>query len=380
MSSKILQIQDKKRAHSLSIAKLQDFDYVERESIESKTVIDNPNASLYCLDFENKNAIFVETSSDVDLCKASFLHQAQYEHAQRLIAVPFEDLYHLAADLEGSIQKLVIIYSVGRCGSTLLSKVFDRAETVLSLSEPDVFSQLAAIKEPNGSNDREIKQLLKVCIYFLGKPTLGKQPSCLVIKLRSFCIELADLLYEIFPDAKTLFLYRNLESVVKSSIPAFGFLSKMLGAIKQNIDTYSRFMPLLKSYADDIDFTDSSAVDLYTTLWLSAMDRYLNLYRQGIIAFAVRYEDLVTQPQQIVTAIFEYCELPVSEVDRACQAFKKDAHSTSGLSTKKPNQTETEIPSIAEIRQKTHKLLARHLEIKTSNFVVPGTVEIAEKR
>ena len=376
MGSKILQIQGKKRPHSLSIAGLQDFDYVERESIESKTVVDNPEVSLYCLDFENRNAIFVETPSNIDLCEASFLHQAQYEHAQRLIAVPFEDLYRLAADLEGSIQQLVIIYSVGRCGSTLLSKIFDRVETVLSLSEPDVFSQLAAIKEPDGSNDREIRQLLKVCIYFLGKPTLGKQPSHLIVKLRSFGIELADLIYEIFPDAKTLFLYRNLENVVQSSIPAFVFLSKILESIEQNIDIYSRFMPLLKNYADDIDFTDSSAVDLYTTLWLSTMDRYLNLYRQGIIAFAIRYEDLVVQPQQIVTAIFEYCGLPVSEVDRACQAFKKDAHNTSGLSNKNYNTVEVEIPSILEIRQKTSKLLAKHPEIKTSDFVVPGTVKI----
>lgn len=376
MSSKILSIQSKQRPNPLSIVQLQDFDYIERESIESKTIIENPNISLYCLDPQNQKAIFVETPSDVDLSNASFFHQAQYNYAQRLIAVPFQDLYQLAAALKEPIKHLIMIYSVGRCGSTLLSKVFNQVDTVVSLSEPDVFSQIVAIRNPDGSKDQEIAQLLKICIYLLCKPTSEGKPSCWVIKLRSFCIELGDLIYQAFPDAKALFLYRNLEDVVKSSIRAFVFLSTMLPTIAQNIDFYSKYIPLLKDYANYIDFTDPSAIDLYATLWLSVMQRYMLLHQQGILTFAIRYEDLMTDPQQIVASIFKYCDLPISEVSKACQAFEKDAHSSSNLSRENLNNN-VKIPDILEIRQEIDKLLKKHPEIKTPDFIVPGTLGFA---
>jgi len=314
--------------------------------------------------------------SDIDLSQASFFHQAQYQHSQRLIAVPFLDLYQLGKELNGSIEQLVIIYSVGRCGSTLLSKIFGRVETVLSLSEPDVFAQIVAMRNSDGSSDREMARLLKTCLNFLCKPTSEGKYSCCVIKLRSFCIELADLIYQIFPDAKTLFMYRNLENVVKSSIPAFAFLSSMLTTIAQNIDSYSKFMPLLKDYAADVDFSDTSAIDLYTIMWLSVMQDYLQLYQREIVTVAIRYEDLIAEPQQMVSSIFEYCELPTSQVALGCQAFKEDAHRSSSLSKENIRQSKAKIPSIIEIRQKTHKLLKKHPKIKTSDFIVPGTLKV----
>ncbi len=374
MSTKVLHIQSKKRSVPLSVVQLQDFDYIEGETIDPKTIIENPNISLYCLDPQNQRAIFVETPLEIELSQAPFFYQAQYEHAQRLIAVPLEDLPQLAAALEEPIEQLVMIYSVGRCGSTLLSKVFNQLETVLSLSEPDVLSQIVGLRNPDGSNDNEITQLLKICIYLLGKPTVKGKPSCCTLKLRSFCIELGDLIHQAFPDAKAVFLYRNAEDVVKSSIPAFVYLSKMLPTIAQNIDLYSRFIPLLKDYSTSIDFTDSTGIDLYTTAWLSVMQRYMLLQQQGISTCAIRYEDLVANPQRIVTSIFEYCGLPIADVSQVCQVFAKDSQRGSNLSKENLSNNEIEIPDILEIRKKVDKLLKKHPQIKTPDFVVPSTL------
>jgi hypothetical protein len=374
MSTKVLYIQSKQRPDPLSIVNLQDFNYIEGESIDPKTIIENPNISLYCLDPQNQRAIFVETPLNIDLSNAVFFHQAQYEHAQQLLAVPFEYLPQLAAALGEPIEQLIMIYTVGCCGSTLLSKVFNQLDTVLSLSEPDVFSLLVGMRNPDGSNAPEITQLLKICIYLLSKPTLKGKLSCCVIKLRGFCIEMGDLIYRAFPDAKVLFLYRNVEDVVKSSIRAFVYFSTSLPTIAQNIDFYSRFVPLLKDYANYIDFTDSSAIDLYTTSWLSIMQRYMLLHKQGIPTCAIRYEDLVANPQQIVTSIFKHCDLPISEVAKACNAFEKDAQSGSNLSKENLSKNDMKIPDILEIRKKTSALLKKHPEIQTPDFIVPGTL------
>lgn len=377
MSTKALHIQNKNRTAAHTIANLQDFEYVEGENIDSKIIIENPNISLYCLDPQNQRLIFVETPLEIDLSKAPFFYEAQYEYAKRLFAVPFEDINQLVEEIGEPIEKLVLIYSVGRCGSTLLSKVFNQVDTVLSLSEPDIFSQLLGIRNPDGSNDNEVTALLRSCIYLVCKPTLKGKSSCCVLKFRSIVIELGDLLYQAFPNAKVVFLYRNAEAVVKSSIRAFVYLSSMLPTIQQNIEFYSRFIPLLKEYASCIDFTDSKATDLYTTMWLSAMQRYLLLYEQGITSCAIRYEDLVANPQQIVTSIFEHCGLQISEVSNVCKVFEKDSQSGSNLSQENTRHNDLEQSEILEIRQKVNELLKQHPQIKTPDFIVPGTLSVS---
>jgi hypothetical protein len=151
-------------------------------------------------------------------------------------------------------------------------------------------------------------------------------------------------------------------------------VSALLPTIAQNIDLYSRFIPVLKEYANDIDFTDSSAIDLYTTAWLSVMQRYRFLQQRGIPTCTIRYENLVANPQKIVSAIFEYCGLSLAEVSHACQVFAKDSQSDSNLSKENLSKHEIQIPDILKIRQRVDKLLQKHPEIKTSDFWVPDTL------
>lgn len=374
--SVILDIQARNRTTANTVVRLEDFDYREGEAIATSTIASSPNISLYCLDPQNQRAIFVETPLNIDLSQAPFYYLAQYEHAQKLIAVPFQELPSLVQNIEPI--ELITLYSVGRCGSTLLSKVFNRVDTVLSLSEPDVFSQIAVLRNPDGSNDREIAELLTACIYLTFKPTpQGKFNRC-VIKLRSFAIAVADLIALAFPNSKSIFLYRNAEDVVISSIRAFAFLSELLPAIAENIDLYSRFIPLLKDYTNDIDFSDPQATDLYTILWLSTMQKYLSLHQQGIITCAVRYEDLVAQPQQIVSDLFQICNLPTDKVADVCEVFANDSQSGSNLSKENTSQDEVELSEIPEIKRKINKLLHKHLEINTPDYILPDTIGLEQ--
>ena len=92
------------------------------------------------------------------------------------------------------------------------------------------------MRNPDRSNDEEVIGLLKACIYLLAKPSVQKKPSFCAIKLRCFGIQLGDLIYQTFPDARSIFLYRNAEDVIQSSIRSFDFLSQSLPKIKENID------------------------------------------------------------------------------------------------------------------------------------------------
>lgn len=64
----------------------------------------------------------------------------------------------------------------GRCGSTLLSHVFNELGDVQSLSEPDVATQLCTARRADGSRDAELRALLDATVL-LFKPTPFKAPA-----------------------------------------------------------------------------------------------------------------------------------------------------------------------------------------------------------
>ncbi len=373
MIAKVLNIKAKNRTPENTIAKLEDFDYEEGELIDPLIIINQSNITLYCLDFNQEKAIFVETPPNLDLSQFPFLYLAQYDNAQRLIAVPWNDLFQLVEARE-QFKQLIVIYSVGRCGSTLLSRMFNQVDTVLSLSEPDVFSQLVGLRNLEQSNDREVLKLLKACLFFIGKQSLHNECSCLVIKLRSFAIELGDLIKQAFPNTQSIFLYRNAEEMVKSSIRAFGFLNDLLPKIEDNIDFYSRFIPLLKDYNNNLQLSSNKAVDFYTIMWLSVMERYVNLNQQRKINLAIRYEDLVAKPERIITWLFQELGLSITKVSQVCQLLNHDSQEGSNLSKQKTHYNQVENLNSLEIRNQVNNLLKQHPIITKSDFIVPDTL------
>ena len=94
------------------------------------------------------------------MLQAPFYFIAQYEAAQRLIAVPYATLHALAGEVELDPQHIILFYSTGRCGSTLVSHVLNQTPTVVSFSEPDVFTQLVKLRTAGQSNDAEVTALL----------------------------------------------------------------------------------------------------------------------------------------------------------------------------------------------------------------------------
>ena len=57
----------------------------------------------------------------IDLLQAPFYFIAQYEAAQRVIAVPYDTFHALARKIEIDPKRILLFYSTGRCGSTLFS-------------------------------------------------------------------------------------------------------------------------------------------------------------------------------------------------------------------------------------------------------------------
>lgn len=378
-NARVLNINEKVRHNPTSFVSLRDFDVTPGGTVSLKSIARNPNVSLYALNHFNREAIFVETPPEVDLSERPFLYQAQYDNAIRLYSMSYKSFLKLANMMRQPDKQLILIHSVGRCGSTLLSTVFNNLPDVLSLSEPEAFTEIVKRREPDGSNEEEMAQLLDAVIQVQCRPTNQIVPKTYAIKFRSFSTVMIDLLHRVAPQSNHIFLYRNAEDRARSIARAF----KTVEAENEEMDAAnlrvrSKFVPLISQYADRATNGTLSKVEFSMLAWLSGMQKYVELHEAGIPMCAVRYEDMIAEPEKIVRSLFEYCDLPTTpeRIALGVKAFERDAQQGSSLARKNLKQDEQN-QLTEEHLQEIHQLLAEHTAIHTADFIVPGTIQPA---
>ena len=316
-----LVIEEKTRPYPMALVGPHHFRVRDAGPVDPSTVC-GPAYSLYCLDPERRHALFVETPPGTDLAAAPFYFQAQYEAAGSLVAVPYEDLHALARSIEPG--RLVLLYSVGRCGSTLLSRAFAATPGVWSLSEPDVFTQLITLREAGLHDAAEVAALVATCTRLLGAAAGDR---VLVVKFRSFVVDLADVFHAHFPEARAVFLYRDGVPWTRSSARAFGSydpaMVDQMGAVQ---DRLGRMVPLMARYKAAKGRV-LTPVESLAAHWVGLMQRAQEVRAAGVPLFALRYEELTADPHPVLEALFVYCgltPLPAAELDRVLAADSQD--------------------------------------------------------
>jgi hypothetical protein len=377
--AQVLTIQNKHRRSVSLVARLQDFTFTENGVIDAKIILEQPNISLYCLDDENKRAIFVDLPAAIDLSQAAFVYQTQFDHAQKLLAVSYDDFKALGRQLP-EINHFIFLYSTGRCGSTLLNHAFNSLENVSSLSEADVLSQFIHLRNADGNLDTELIELLRCCVRFVHRPTPFKTASVHVAKLRNQCIEIIDLFERAYPEAKKLFLYRNAIDWVRSiyrlasrnRVPSDRSLTE---ALEWQYLYSNRFFEYLRNLFDE-GTEMISATQSITLWWLTVMERYEYFYNKGFSMRAWQYEDVLLHRDKFLESIFSYCDLPMVDVRKALAAFDKDSQQGTRMAREDAKEG-NKISLSDEQLQQIKSILARHSSIQTSGFLAPGTVQFS---
>jgi hypothetical protein len=324
----VLQIEEKRKSLPLGLASADDFGCRKVGEADPEILFTDPTISLYCLDHETRRALFVGVPDGVDVTAPPFFYLAQYEQAVRLLSVPYEVFHAVAADV--AVQApLVFIHSTGRAGSTLLSKAFAEMGSVTSLSEPDVYTQAVAMRLAGG-DENEIRELLASSTRILLNPAFTHGSSLNVLKFRSFCTEVGDLLHGSFPQAGNLFLYRDLAANVESAVRAFALDEGPPEAGRAVFAWLATMTPLLSRELERRP--DLDPIEVPCLIWLSSVEAYGRLWRNGVPIMAVRYEELIADSRRVLEAILAYLGLPVEGVERGLRAFDRDSQAGSPLS------------------------------------------------
>jgi len=171
-----------RRGGPLGLVGADDFELSLRATSDAPVL---PRGALaYCADFARERVLFTcHAAADLPaVVAAPFLFLEQLRLAGAVVSVPFERLGEL--DKRVTPSEPVLIFSAGRAGSTLLTKLLAAAGLPCA-SEPDMLTQMVCIPDDvqRGVTPGLDREMAGVCISALAR-VLG--PGAF-IKLRSQC-------------------------------------------------------------------------------------------------------------------------------------------------------------------------------------------------
>ena len=332
------------------------------------TMLDWPNVTLHRLT-ESQGAILVETPSNIDVHSsevASFLYEAQVQHAVHILHVPWKAFrQHVEDKLDGPPRcRSLFVWSTGRCGSTLLAQVFETQERVYSISEPLSLLDGAKAVAPKHAEGKVLfgedpATLLSIALRYQlrGFPA----DSLVVVKTHSQAVSVAHLVAEVLPKSRHLYLYRdawpNLMSFIRifrsalpkpvAYLPACGWPGRMLlhGVIFRFFRPGWASMRFIQySLVDDDELASRFTYPSFSStvpnlgelvMLVSNLRVGLRILQSGTVnnMRSLRYEDF-TSSQDTISNVLRFSGLPAhrEQVTLAWQALQKDSQRMSGVS------------------------------------------------
>lgn len=237
---------------------------------------------------EAKYLFYTVHANPPGLFASPFLYQAQYRDVQQVVAIPFERL----GDIDQPARSHVtFVFSIGRCGSTLLAKILTAAD-LTAISEPDIFTQMAR---------REARQFSlpekRECIAASTRCLSSYARDRAVIKLRNHCNNIALTIAGAVANTRCEFVLRNRRDWARSMMAAFGTDARVLARQLGNA--------------------------------VMTLDR---LIETGKCTGPIWYEDLIHRPADVLRRFSE--ELPAGLDVRLNRAMAQDSQAATRLARK----------------------------------------------
>lgn len=166
----------------------------------------------YWIDFRGRR-LFLARHDPARDGERPFFYMAQREFADAVLDVGFSYLRRTYDPERAAQARPLFVFSVGRCGSTLLSRLLE-AGGYRAYSEPDVFSQWSGIR---AASKRTLELTLGFSLDCLERRAGGLPVA---VKLRSSSSFAYGEIAATFPKARSLFLFRSPRAWARSWVVA----------------------------------------------------------------------------------------------------------------------------------------------------------------
>lgn len=358
---------DRLKTHEMNYSTSADFALSDARPVSSSILLDEPGWSPYCIDHATHELICVRLPAGIDLAVSPFYFVTQYHRAEQLLKLPLADLSTLTASLADPL--VSIIYSTGRCGTTLASHALNASPQAWSLSEPEVFNHRSLILPADSpiSGGDLLRAIMRLIYAQRAKP----DAEALALKLRSQSLFHMQSFVDGRPDARAVFMYRDAFGWAHSVYQFLGEFDWPLVVPPdewlQRWDFFSGGGPLtqLARYID-LDTPSISLAAMIGAGWLVHLDTYLERLDQGALLLALRYNELDTDRAGQLERLYRHVGLGSEGLDRAMTAFDEDSQKGTSIARREGKRRLT-ADQLAEIAA----VLARHPRLSDPNLILP---------
>jgi hypothetical protein len=272
-------------------------------------------------------------------------------------------------------ERLILMFNIGRCGSTLVSHVMNQVPGVWGLSEPMVYPRLImqnydASHRLDCPRDRRIA-LIRACTALLFRPPIERPCSSLALKFHSQVLFQAELYHEAFPGAACVFLYREALGWSRSfyqMVRNFGFPPVPSGPDRLSCWHATTAAADLDELARYVAIEDEvlPLEDGLVLGWAHNMQEYTRQLASGVPFLALRYDDLTDDRVGALVHLFQHCGLPTEAAHASLSVFDHDSQAGTLMS----RDHVADRMSVAQVAR-AGAVLARHERFGQPDLVLP---------
>ena len=337
--------------------KPEDFTVEPAEGSDPARLLAEPGWSPYCFDGTD---LWFTRLPDTDLAAVPFVFMSQFDRAEEFAKLSPAELVKITEGLD--TPKIAMIYSIGRCGTTLANHVLNASPDVWCLSEPDVFDHVAKL-----GGDAETHHALARFFHAIRtKP----DATVLGIKYRSQSLFCAPALHAAFPQSKNVFMYRDALGWGNS---LFAFTAK-LGLESPYVIDIIGFMwemmvrePVADAIARHTEFSGETVEPsvVYALLWQKHLNAYQAARAEGIPMVPIRYNEFNANREEGVRNLFAALGIPEIPADEAMRVFENDSQEGTimGRVEKPPRLDEAQVALL-------HKTLADNSPLVSADTIL----------
>jgi hypothetical protein len=207
-------VRERRRTDRIAIASPSDFALADVVSVGPE-VFARDALLPYCLDIARRRSLYVSGSDAGAAQRAPFYYLHLRQTAQGVVSVPWG-----AGGLRsGAMRAPVFVFSPGRCGSTLLSRLLNAAD-IANVSEPDFYTQVTSAFMASPLNP--LRRAAAGAAATMGSDLAAAldPDHALVVKLRAESCRAPELLLR-ETERRTIFMTRGFEAWARSNGRAF---------------------------------------------------------------------------------------------------------------------------------------------------------------
>ncbi len=168
----------------------------------------------YCLDIARRRSLYVSGVSTREASAAPFYYLHLRRDARDVVSVPWE----AGAIVAKAPRAPIFLFSPGRCGSTLLSRILFAAG-IANVSEPDFHTQLTSAWASGPFNPW--REQMRAAVANMGSDLAAALGDAPVVKLRAESCRAPQLLLQA-DEPRTIFLTRGFAAWARSNARTFG--------------------------------------------------------------------------------------------------------------------------------------------------------------